>query len=177
MDSIPSNVPSQETPKSNRNMMMYIIGAVVLCCCCVVVGVGGYYGYQTYVAAQQAVQDFQDIVPEDFEIPTSLPLDPNDPNSPVIPIPGFGDAPTGGLADDLSRQIAWAQVVGYSSLASCSSPQVATTEITVSSDPDANGAWQEEWNVDCGDGSFYVFTVDYTTDSGIVTPLVQVPTP
>jgi len=174
MDSVPSDNNMQEAPKSNRNMMLYIIGAIVLCCFCVAIGVGGYYGYQAYIAAQQAVQDIQDIIPE---IPTSFPIDPNDPNSPNIPIPGFGDAPEGGLADDLSRQLAWTQVVAYSSFVGCSSPQVGSTEIAVSTEPDANGTWQEEWDVDCGDGSSYVFTVDYTTDSGIVTPIVQIPAP
>lgn len=176
MESQFSNVPPQQKPpKSNRNTMLYIIGAVILCCLCVAVGVGGFYAYKAYTSAQQAVQEFQDAIPD---IPTSFPLDPNDPNSPDIPIPGFGgEAPVGGLADELTRQLAWTQVVAYSSFVECSNPQVDSTEISVSIEPDANGTWQEEWNVDCGDGSTHVFTVDYTTSSGVVTPIVQTPIP
>ena len=175
MESNSPNVQMQGEPKSNRNTILYVVGAIVLCCCCIAVGFGGYYGYQTYVAAQEAVQQFEDFVPE---IPTSFPIDPNDPNSPEIPVPGFGgEAPTGGLADDLTRELAWSQVVAYSAFGNCSDPQTESTVITVTSDPDANGTWQEDWDVDCGDGTTYVYTVDYTTSSGVVTPIVQVPTP
>jgi len=162
MDPIPSNAPMSAAPKSNRNMIIGIIVAVVLCCLCVVVAIGGYYAYQAYQVAQQTLQNIQ--------IPTSFPIDPNNPDSPNIPVPGFSDAPQGGLADDLTRSIAWVQVSAYAAVAGCSSPQAQTTSITVTEQPDANGTWVEEWNVDCGDGSTQTITVNYTTDNGVVLP-------
>ena len=104
-----NSVPQTE-PKNNRNVIIGVVVAVVLCCCCVVTGAGGYYGYQAYVAAQAAVEDIQN-----FDIPTDVPFNPLDPNAtPGVPgVPGLdvsGDVPTGGLADEETRFMAWASV-------------------------------------------------------------------
>jgi len=169
MESIPPSSTFQEDSDSNRKLTLYIVGAIVMLCCCIATAVGGYYGYQAYVTAKQKVEEVKEV----FEIP----VNPDDPNSPVIPLPftPLSVAPEGGLGDERARQFVWTQVFVYYEDAKCPDPQVDTTEITVVTQPDADGSWQEKWNVDCGDGTFHVFVVDFQTQDGYSSGLVQPP--
>lgn len=167
-----TNPVPQTEQKSNRNLIIGIVVALVLCCCCVVTGVGGYYAYQTYMAAQQAVEDLQN-----FEIPTDVPFNPVDPGS-TEGAPEFdfsGEVPSGGLADDQTRLTAWFSVQIIAAISGCNSPTVEGTTITVLQEPDANGEWVEEWNVNCGDGTSQPFKVNYTNEGGVITPNVELP--
>lgn len=162
-------IPQTTAPKNNRNMILIVVAVVVLCCCCIVVGVGGYYGYQAYVTAQQAVEDFQE-----FEIPTDVPFVPSDPNgTPGIPFDTSGELPAGGLSDDETRIIAWASVQLVGMMSGCSAPTAEGTTITVLTQPEAGGPWREEWNVNCGDGTFKAFPVNFTPENGTVNVTVD----
>ena len=163
-------IPQTAAPKNNRNVILIVVAVVVLCCCCIVVGVGGYYGYQAYVAAQQAVEDIQN-----FEIPTDVPFVPVDPNgTPVIPdFDTSGELPAGGLADDETRIVAWASVQLVGMMSGCSAPTAEGTTITVLTQPEAGGPWREEWNVNCGDGTFKAFPVNFTPENGTVNVTVD----
>ncbi|MBV6393587.1 MAG: hypothetical protein KPEEDBHJ_02829 [Anaerolineales bacterium] len=155
--------------KSNRNMILYIALGVLLFCCCISVAVGGYYAYKAYVAAQQVVEDVQN-----FDIPTDVPFNPLDPNA--TPVPGFdttGDAPSGGLADKNTRLMAWAAVQLVGMMSGCEMPTVEGTAITVTQQPDANGVWREEWNVNCGNGTFKTFPLVFTPQDGFVNVEVE----
>ena len=167
MESIPPITPSSEAPKSNRNLIIGVVIAVVLCCCCVVTGAAGYYGYQAYITAQQAVQQFDDI--EIPNIPSDIPLDPN--NRPTE----FGEVPQGGLSDDTTRYSAWLSVQLVGMMSGCDTPTAATTTISVVQEPDSNGIWVEAWNVDCGNGSFTSYNITFTPENGIVSPTVEIP--
>ena len=167
MESTPPITPSPEAPKSNRNLIIGVVIAVVLCCCCVVTGAAGYYGYQAYVKAQEAVQQFDNI--EIPEIPTDIPFDPN--NLPTE----MGDTPQGGLADETTRYSAWLSVQLVGMMSGCEAPVAATTTIEVTQQPDASGIWKEAWNVDCGNGSFKSYNITFTPENGIVTPTVELP--
>jgi hypothetical protein len=167
MESTPPITPSADAPKSNRNMIIGIVIAVVLCCCCVVTGAAGYYGYQAYVAAQQAVQQFDDL--EIPNIPSDIPLDPN--NLPTE----FGEVPQGGLSDDTTRYSAWLSVQLVGMMSGCETPTAATTTISVTQQPDSNGIWVEAWNVDCGNGSFTSYNITFTPENGVVSPTVEIP--
>lgn len=165
MESTPPISPSPEAPKkSNRNLIIGVVIALVLCCCCLVVGVGGYYGYQAYKAAQQTVQQLDNI-----EIPTDIPFDPNQ-----LPT-NLGEVPTGGLADETTRYTAWMSLQLVGMMSGCEAPTAATTTISVSQQPDASGKWVESWNVDCGNGSFKPFNVTFTPENGIVNVNVELP--
>jgi hypothetical protein len=171
MESTPPINPTPEAaPKSNRNLIIGIVIAVVLCCCCVVTGAAGYYGYQAYTAAQQAVQQFDDIqIPDIQDIPTGIPIDPN--NLPV----DLGDVPQGGLSDDTTRYSAWLSVQLVGMMSGCEAPTAATTTISVTQQPDASGVWVEAWNVDCGNGSFTSYNITFTPENGVVNPTVELP--
>lgn len=158
MDSNP--IPETAAPKNNRNTIIAVVVAVVLCCCCVITAVGGYYGYQTYVAAQQAVEDIQNL-----DIPTDVPGIPDFDTS--------GEIPAGGLADDETRIVAWASVQLVGIMSECTSPTVEGTTISVTQQPDASGTWREEWNVNCGDGTFKAFPLLFTPENGIVNVTVE----
>ena len=167
-----TNPIPQAEPKSNRNLIIGVVVAIVLCCCCVVTGVGGWYGYQAYVAAQQAVEDFQNF--EIPEIPTDVPFDPTNPESnPQLDF--SGEMPSGGLADDETRLTAWFSVQIIAAISGCNAPTVEGTTITVLEQPDASGNWAEEWNVNCGDGTSQPFRINYTNESGYITPNVEIP--
>lgn len=164
-----NSVPQAEPQKNNRNIIIGVVVALVLCCCCLVTGFGGYYGYQAYVAAQQVVDDF-----ESFEIPTDVPFNPIDPSG--TPIPGFDtslEVPSGGLADDETRLFAWANVQLIGIMSDCSSPTVEGTTITVLTQPEAGGPWREEWNVNCGDGTFKAFPLTFTPQDGVINVTVD----
>jgi hypothetical protein len=165
----PQSSAIHEDKKPNRNLIISIVAVLLFGCCCLVVGVGGYYGYQAYVAARETVAEIQ----EEFEIP----VDPNDPNSPNVPMPfmPFSESPEGGLGDERAREFVWAQIPIYYQEANCPSPKADTTEITVVTQPNAEGSWQEEWNVDCGNGTFHTFVVDFFTQDGYSSGMVQPP--
>ncbi len=167
MESTPPISPSSEAPKSNRNLIIGVVIAVVLCCCCVVTGAGGYYGYQAYLTAQQAVQQFDDL--EIPNIPSDIPIDPN--NLPT----DFGDLPQGGLSDETTRYSAWLSVQLVGMMSGCEAPTAATTTISVVQEPDSNGIWVEAWNVDCGNGSFTSYNITFTPENGVVNPTVEIP--
>lgn len=157
-----TNQVPQPGPKNNQKTILYIAIAVLLCCCCVGTAAGGYYGYQAYVAAQQVMEDVQD-----FEIPTDVPFVPLDPGS-TETAPNFdtsGEVPEGGLSDEETRFIAWASVQLVGIMSGCTTPTVEGTTITVTQQPDASGQWREEWNVNCGDGTFKAFPLVFTPDS------------
>ncbi|MCB0118405.1 MAG: hypothetical protein H6634_17360 [Anaerolineales bacterium] len=157
--------PQTGPQKSNRNTIIIAVVAVLLCCCLIVVGIGGYYGYKAYVAAKQTVEDIQNL-----DIPTDIPFVPLDPNGTPV-VPGFdtsGEVPSGGLADEQTRYIAWASVQVIGIISGCTTPTVDGTTITVIQEPDASGVWREEWNVNCGDGSYKPFPLTFTPENGTV---------
>jgi|SRR5690606_2344135 len=170
------NTPTpQANTGPNRNLIIGVVIAIVLCCCCLVTGAVGYYGYQTFLVTQQTFEQFEEF--ENFELPTSI---PNNPFNSTEPTPNFefdlsNDVPAGGLADDEARLTAWFSLQFVAILSECYSPTVEGTTITVIQQPDANGEWREEWNINCGDGTSKPFTVTFTPENGTVNVNVDLP--
>ena len=161
------NSAISEDTSSSRKLIISIIAIILFGCCCLVLGVGGYYGYQAYLTAQQAVQQFDDL--EIPNIPSDIPIDPN--NLPT----DFGDLPQGGLSDETTRYSAWLSVQLVGMMSGCEAPTAATTTISVVQEPDSNGIWVEAWNVDCGNGSFTSYNITFTPENGVVNPTVEIP--
>jgi hypothetical protein len=165
----------------NRNLMIGIVIALLLCCCCAAAAVAGYYGYQLFVQAQRTMQELQEF--QNFEIPeipTMVPFDPANPDStPFAPEFDFGgeELPEGGLTDANTRFTAWLSVQIIASVSGCASPTAQGTTISVTQQPDSNGVWVEEWNVNCGDGTSKPYNVTFTPQSGYVDVEVEFPLP
>jgi hypothetical protein len=178
MESTNFSPEPQADSNKNRNLIIGIVVAIVLCCCCTATAIAGYYGYQAYVETQRAIQEFQNF--EIPEIATVMPFDSSDPNSSDIPIPGFdmsGQVPEGGLADNDTRFTAWLSVQIIASVSGCANPTAQGTTISVTQQPDSNGVWVEEWNVNCGDGASKPYNVTFTPQSGFVDVEVEFPMP
>jgi hypothetical protein len=163
------NESPESSSNKNRNLIIGVVVAIVLCCCCLVTGAAAYYGYQAYVQAQQTINEFQNF--EVPEIPTMIPFDPADPDStPFAPEFDFDseELPEGGLTDTNTRFTAWLSVQIIASVSGCTNPTAQGTTISVTQQPDSNGVWVEEWNVNCGDGTAKPYNVTFTPQSGYV---------
>ncbi|HLO33245.1 MAG TPA: hypothetical protein VK249_29120 [Anaerolineales bacterium] len=142
-----------ETPVRNNRTLWIIAAAVMaLCCCGLVVAVAGFYGFFTIrsVATQ--------VIPNEFPTP---PLDFATPQLNADP----GEAPTGGLGNDILRNDTWTYVAAAAVGQGCDQPIGPNSTIEVLQQPDANGVWVEKWTVACGSGDPYAFEVTFTPDS------------
>ena len=150
------STPVYDAPKKNQTPLIIAGVALALCCCCALLAVVGYYGYFTIQATETDVQPFDDtpagtdVSPTDeFEIPsTDL---------------GIGDAPTGGLGNDILRNDTW-QYVAFAAMGQgCEQPNGEETTIEVLQEPE-NGVWVEQWTVACASGDSYAYEVEFILD-------------
>ena len=152
---------SMDSQSEKKNNIPLIITAVVivLCCFCLVAGVAGYYLY----SKSQAGQPFQ-LIPSDTFTPippilnetsTEAPTDNSD----------IGEAPTGGLGNDILRNDTWNVMAPAATGLGCDKPIGRDTTIDVIEQPDANGRWVEHWNVACQSGEQYTFEVEFILDA------------
>ena len=147
--------------KNNTTLIIVVVVVVVLLCCCLVV-VGGFI-YSRYVAGK-ALSGFNS------QMATAM---PDGSSAPGLPGSAAGVIPTGGLGDEVTRTTAW----GYALTAivqanptSCTAPDATNTTIEVTQKPDASGAWQERWTVDCGGGTTVPVDITFTpAGNGIFT--------
>lgn len=85
------------------------------------------------------------------------------------------NVPQGGLAELSSRTAAWQTLQQDASLG-CDVPIAEGTTIAVLQEKGADGAWVEEWNVNCrGSGAFKPYRVIYTPQNGIINVRVESP--
>lgn len=166
-----TNPVPQTEKKGGSKTIIWIVVAAILLCCCVATAIAGWTAYQAYLEAQRVAEEI-----ENLDIPTDVPFIPVDPNgTPVVPdFDATGDTPSGGLADDETRGIAWASVQVVAIISGCNAPTAEGTTITVVQQPDASGAWREDWNVNCGDGTYRVFPLTFTTENGVVSVTVNI---
>jgi len=142
--------PVLDSPaKKNQTLLIIAAVAIVLACCCVVLAVAGYFGYNR-------IKNTQGIAPQPVE--DVVPVNPTDaPSSP-------GEAPTGGLGNDILRNDTWQAVAGAAQGMGCDQPIGADTKIEVLQQPD-NGVWVEKWTVACASGESYPFEITFTLDA------------
>jgi hypothetical protein len=141
---------SMESPaKKNQTPLIIAAVAIVLCCCVVVLAVASVIGYNR-------IRNAQGIAPQPVEdVATITPTD-------ALSIPG--EAPTGGLGNDILRNDTWQAVSGAAQALGCDQPLGAHTGIEVLQQPD-NGVWKEKWTVPCASGEIYAFEITFTLDA------------
>ena len=161
-----------ETPQSapevsvNKNRTLWIIATVIaLCCCSVIVAAAAFYGFFTIrsVGTQPPpLEEFTPSIPEEFPTP-SIDLETPFVTPDIITDPG--EAPTGGLGNDILRNDTWQYVAAAAVGQGCNRPIGPNSTIEVLQQPDASGVWVEKWTVICRSGDSYAFEVTYTLDA------------
>jgi hypothetical protein len=155
--------PINETPKKNQTPLIIAVVAIVLCCCCVALAAAGYYFFNRNPGTSTQVEPIEDVmpvVPQDSTVPT------DEPDS-VFDVPDFtdfGEAPTGGLGNDILRNDTWQYVALAAQGQGCDQPIGAETQIEVLQEPQ-NGVWVEEWTVACASGDSYPYEVEFILDN------------
>jgi len=147
-----------ETPvkKNQTPLIIAVVAIIVLCCCGLILAVAGYYGYirinSTQGIVPTPVEDIEPATPEDVQSPT------------FEPAASPGEAPTGGLGNDILRNDTWQVVAGAAQGRGCDQPVGADTAIEVLQEPQ-NGIWVEKWTVACESGDRYPFEVEFIVDA------------
>lgn len=140
--------------RGNRTLYTVLIVAIIICCCCTVLIAAGYYYYQQNLLTIP-------VQPTEESTPVVPPTD--DSFSPSIPSADIGQAPEGGLGNDILRNDTWQYVASAALGQGCDQPVSDDTEIEVLQQPD-NGVWVEKWTVVCTNGNRYPYEVEYTLD-------------
>jgi hypothetical protein len=150
--------PVIEPEKRNQTPLIITIVAVVLCCCCLVMAIAGYYGYNTMRVTESEILPFEEPTP-DVQLPDT---DQDDFEVPSEDL-GIGEAPTGGLGNDVLRNDTWTYVAFAAMGQGCEQPVGSDTTIEVLQEPQ-NGIWVEKWTVACTSGDTYPYEVEYVLD-------------
>jgi hypothetical protein len=85
-------------------------------------------------------------------------------SSPSAPSGEIGQAPEGGLGNDILRNNTWQYVAAAAQGRGCDQPLGADTKTEVLQEPQ-NGVWTEKWNVARASGDSYPFEVIFTLDA------------
>lgn len=125
--------------KKNQTPLIAAISVLVLCCCCAAVAIAGYYAYNVRSISNS------DAVPFDQGIPD------------------IGEAPSGGLGNDILRNDTWQYVAVAAMRRGCGQPVGADSAIEVLQEPQG-GVWIEKWTVVCASGDSYAYEVEYVLD-------------
>ena len=151
MESQPSVI--EKPDHKNRNIVIVVIVIILVFCCCLVAGIVGFYAL-TSISSKQSTP----IQPAETLAPASGNSDPSS-NT------GIGDAPSGGLGNDILRNDTWKVMAPAAVGLGCDQPSGANSTIEILQKPDASGHWIEKWTVVCESGKTYAFKVDFTLDS------------
>lgn len=153
--------PVSEAPKKNQTALIIAGVAAALCCCFALLAVVGYFGYVTIQAPSTDFEPFEDATPE-IEIPNDTEVPTQEFEVPSTDF-GIGEAPTGGLGNDILRNDTW-QYVAFAAMGQgCDQPLGEETEIEVLQDVQ-NGVWVEQWTVACENGDSYAYEIEFVLD-------------
>lgn len=143
-----------EGPARPNRTPWIIAGAIIgLCCCGVLAAVAVFYGYVSIRSSATSippVEEFPSSIPDEFATPVD-----GDP----------GEAPTGGLGNDILRNDTWQYVAAAAAGQGCDRPIGPNSTIEVLQQPDSNSVWVEKWTVVCRSGDSYAYEVTYTLDA------------
>jgi len=142
----------EEKPNNkNRNIIIAVVVVIVVLCCCLIAVIAGYYAFTTISSKQSSPAQPTEII-------TPLEATPQTDSA-------VGDAPVGGLGNDILRNDTWKTMAPAAVALGCDQPSGADSTIEVLQQPDSAGHWVEKWTVVCSSGKSYPFQVDFTLDS------------
>jgi hypothetical protein len=148
--------PVANTPaRGNRTLYTILAVILILFCCCVVLIAAGYYYYRQNILTIP-VEPTEESTPG--VSPTSASVSPSAPSGEI------GQAPEGGLGNDILRNDTWQYVAAAAQGRGCDEPMGADTKIEVLQQPQ-NGVWVEQWNVACASGNSYPFEITFMIDA------------
>ena len=157
--------PVGENPlrRNRRALILAAIGIALCCVCLVIVGIALYSsnsirGMQTQISP---VDEVTPLVTDDALTPAT---NSDDASGTSIPSLNIGEAPTGGLGNDTLRNDTWQYVAAAAQGQGCDQPIGSDSTIEVLQEPDADGAWLEQWTVACQSGESYAYEVEYIPD-------------
>jgi hypothetical protein len=141
--------------RKNRTPYTIALAALVLCCCCSALIIAGYYYYRQNILTVPTL-------PTEGATPVPVPTDASIfPTS--APSADIGEAPEGGLGDEILRNDTW-QYVAFAAIGQgCDRPIGEDTEIEVLQQPE-NDVWVEKWTVVCASGESYPYEIEYILD-------------
>ena len=152
--------------RRRQRTIIWVIAGVALCCACLVVAIAIY----SWSSVRGGAGDLDTPPgPEATQSDPENSLTPSfDPNSSVATQGSNadpGEAPTGGLGNDILRNDTWEAVAAAAVGQGCDRPVGADSTIEVLQEPDAGGVWVEQWTVACSSGDSYAFEVEYILDA------------
>lgn len=152
----PETVEATQTRRRQRTIVI-VVAVIALCCACIIVAIAIYSWSAIQGGGTQEfpTSEFPSVVTQ-----TVMTVPPSN-NSPV---PNAGEAPAGGLGNEILRNDNWQAVAAAAVGQGCDQPVGADSAIEVLQEPDAAGVWVEEWTVACQSGESYVFEVEYVLD-------------
>jgi hypothetical protein len=125
--------------------------------------VAGYYYYNQNILEEIPATPFEEATPV-FTPDTGLPT--------LAPSGDIGEAPEGGLGNDILRNDTW-QYVAFAAIGQgCDQPITEDTEIEILQQPE-NGVWVEKWTVVCASGDRYPYEIEYTGETFNVTSVPE----
>jgi hypothetical protein len=152
--------------RRRQRTIVLVIAGIALCCVCLAIGVAIY----SWSAIRGGGADL-DVVPEAETAPSNPEnsltpsFAPTTSVDPDVPDADAGEAPTGGLGNDILRNDTWQAVAAAAAGQGCDQPVGADSTIEVLQEPDAAGVWVEQWTVACSSGDSYAFEVEYILDA------------
>ena len=157
--------PVDSTAVRRRQLtILAVVAGIALCCACFAVG-AALYSWSSIQGVQTQVFPGEDSTPSGAENSLTPSFDPNSAIATQGPGEESGEAPTGGLGNDILRNDTWQAVAAAAEGQGCDQPVGADSTIEVLQEPDAAGLWVEQWTVACQSGDSYEFEVEYIPDA------------
>ena len=149
--------------RRRQRTIVIVIAVLALCCVCLVVAVAIY----SWSSIRGSGTDLfpGEITPAGPGTSLTPSFVPDSTNETPAPSTDAGEAPTGGLGNDILRNDTWQAVAAAAAGQGCDQPLGTESTIEVLQEPDANGVWVEEWTVVCESGDSYAYEVEYILDA------------
>jgi hypothetical protein len=155
-------VEATQARRKQRTIVL-VVAAVALCCACLAVAIA-IFSWNSIRGVGTDALPVEEVTPSGSENSLTPSFDPNSAVATQGSNAEPGEAPTGGLGNDILRNDTWQAVAAAAAGQGCDQPVGADSTIEVLQEPDAAGVWVEQWTVACQSGDSYAFEVEYVLD-------------